>query len=186
MMYNVILSLYRPNSFAQRARRKLAGIFGWKSSTPTPTDQDLIRKYAAGKTFADIGCMWGINGANSFFAESCGAKRVLAVDVFTTEQFAAERSRLNSRVEFVLGDINETDTVRRVGKSNVVFSAGVLYHTPDPFSFLVRLRSICDEVLILSTALIPEMPGLRNTAIFYPLLDEAWCASNSDVSSVLR
>ena len=55
--------------------------------------------------------MWGINGANSFFAEKCGAKRVLALDVYpATEQFLSEHSRSNSQIDFVLGDINEADT----------------------------------------------------------------------------
>lgn len=118
--------------------------------------------------------MWAINGAYSFFAESCGAQRVIAVDVYpATDQFKAEHSRLNSHVDFVLGDINETKTLTKVGMSNIIFCSGVLYHVPDPFSLLVRLRSICDEVLILGSQLIPEIPGLRNTAIFYPMLDEA-------------
>ena len=139
-----------------------------------PTPQELIQKYAIGKTFADIGCMWGVNGGFSFFAEGCGAKRVVGVDIYpATKQFAVEHSRLNSSVQFVLGDINESDTLRQIGTTNIVFCSGVLYHMPDPFSLLVRLRSICDELLILRSQLVPEMPGLRNTAIFYPMLDEA-------------
>jgi hypothetical protein len=173
MIYKLILALCRPYSFAQRARRKLARRHGLIN--PLPTTQDLIREYANGKTFADIGCMWGINGANSFFAESCGATRVIAVDVYpATDRFAADHSRLNSRVDFILGDINETDTLKRVGICNVVFCGGVLYHTPEPFLLLARLRSICDEVLILRSSLIPEMPGLRNAAIFYPMLEGAY------------
>jgi hypothetical protein len=117
--------------------------------------------------------MWGINGANSFFAEKCGAKRVLALDVYpATEQFLSEHSRSNSQIDFVLGDINEADTLRRLGTSNVVLCSGVLYHMPDPFSLLVRLRSISDDVLILGTQLVPEIPGLRNAAVFYPMLEE--------------
>jgi trans-aconitate methyltransferase len=143
-------------------------------SNSRPIPQDFIQKYAAGKTFADIGCMWGINGALSFSAERSGAKRVTAVDIYpATDEFKDAHSRCNSRINFVHGDINETETLKAVGKSEVVFCAGVLYHTPDPFSLLVRLRSICDETLILGTQIIPEIPGLRNTAIFYPMLDEA-------------
>jgi hypothetical protein len=173
MIYQILLSVYRPHSFAQRARRKFASVFGWpKLSVPTP--QELIQKYAPGKTFADIGCMWGINGANSFFAERCGAKRVMAVDVYpATDQFTAEHSRSNSHVEFLMGDINQSDTLRQIGTVDVVFCSGVLYHMPDPWTLLVSLRSICGNVLLLYSQLIPEIPGLRNTAIFYPMLNEA-------------
>jgi hypothetical protein len=152
-------------------QKKLADVFGAKQP---PTPLDLIQKYARDKTFADIGCMWGINGAYAFFAESCGAKRVVGVDAFgPTDEFQAEHSRLNSQVEFILGDITRTETARRLGKLDVIYCGGVLYHMPDPILFLQRLRSICDQVLILHTALIPEMPGLSNTAVFYPNLNES-------------
>lgn len=171
LLYKAILFLARPRSFAFRASRRVARIFGWK---PIPTAHDLIQKHASGKTFVDMGCMWGANGALSFFAERCGAQRVTGVDVYpATEQFTAEHSRLNSRVKFVLGDINQNETLASIGISNIVFSNGVLYHAPDPFLLLTRFRLICDDVLILGTQLIPEIPGLRNTAIFYPMLDEA-------------
>src|SRR4029450_1571021 len=83
-------------------------------------------------------------------------------------------SRLNSRIEFVLGDVYQGDTLKRLGTSNVVFCSGVLYHVPDPFSLLAKLRAISDGVLILGTQIIPEMPGLRNAAVFYPMLDQAY------------
>lgn len=171
-VYDTVLSLYRPDSFAQRVRRKLGSIFGRPTSS-VPTPEDVIQKYAPGKSFADIGCMWAINGAYSFFAERCGARRVVAVDVYpATDEFASEHSRSNSRVEFVLGDINENVTLRRIGTMDVVLCSGVLYHTPDPFALLARLRSVCGEILLLQTHLIPEIPGQRNAAIFYPMLDE--------------
>ena len=36
----------------------------------------------------------------------------------------------------------------------------------------MRLRSICNETLILTTTSIPEMPGIKNMAVFYPYLPE--------------
>jgi hypothetical protein len=42
----------------------------------------LIREHAPGRSFADIGCMWGVNGEHAFLAEAAGATRVAAVDVF--------------------------------------------------------------------------------------------------------
>jgi hypothetical protein len=173
MIYDLLLAVYRPNSFAQRARRKLASVLGWPTSS-VPAPQQLIQKYAPGNTFADIGCMWRINGANSFFAERCNAKRVVAVDVYpATDEFTAEHARSNSRIEFVMGDITHSDTLRRIGTVDVAFCSGVLYHMPDPWTLLVSLRAICSNVLLLYTQLIPEIPGLRNTAIFYPMLNEA-------------
>src|SRR5256885_10469605 len=33
-----------------------------------------IRELAPGRSFADIGCMWGVNGAHAFAAEEAGAR----------------------------------------------------------------------------------------------------------------
>jgi len=135
-------------------------------------NDELVRKYAKGKTFADIGCMWGINGLYSFIAEESGASRVTAVDVYEeSEEFLNEKERRNSEIRFVRGDINSQTTADEIGQTQVVLCGGVLYHTPDPVHLLMRLRAICSETLILNTCSIPELPGLKNAAVFYPYLD---------------
>ena len=118
--------------------------------------------------------MWGIHGAYCFLAEDVGASRVVGVDVYpTTEEFEAERARRSSRVEFVHGDIHARETVEAVGPVDVVFCSGVLYHTPDPFRQLRQLRALGGETLILTTCTIPELPGLRNMAVYWPFLGGA-------------
>ncbi|HET9530325.1 MAG TPA: SAM-dependent methyltransferase, partial [Blastocatellia bacterium] len=98
----------------------------------------FIRKYAPGRSFVDIGCMWGIDGEFSFIAEEAGATLVKAVDVFgPTPEFEARRQARNSSVEFILGDVTSPETIERVGTVDVVLCAGVLYHHPSPFDLLV-------------------------------------------------
>ena len=131
----------------------------------------LVREHAPGKSFADIGCMWGVNGEFAFVAEESGATRVVAVDVFgPTPEFESKHAEKHSRVEFVLGDIARADTITRIGKVDVVFCAGVLYHHPSPFDLLVALRRICRETLILRTSTIPEIGGLPNAAVYFPMM----------------
>lgn len=133
---------------------------------------EYIRRHAPGKSFADIGCMWGVNGEYAFLAEEAGARRVVGVDVFgPTPEFEAKKSARGSRVEFLLGDISSVETLRRIGQVDVVFCAGVLYHHPSPFDLLVALRRICAETLILRTSTIPEVRGLPNAAVYFPMLD---------------
>jgi SAM-dependent methyltransferase len=116
-----------------------------------------VERFAPGRSFADIGCMWGVNGEYAFLAERAGAGRVVGVDVFgPTPEFEARRVRESSRVEFVLGDIVSQGTIERVGEVDLVLCAGVLYHHPSPLDLLVALRRICRETLILRTATIPE------------------------------
>jgi SAM-dependent methyltransferase len=133
---------------------------------------DYIRRHAPGKSFADIGCMWGVNGEYAFLAEEGGATRVVAVDVFgPTPEFEEKRAARGSRVDFVLGDVSRAGTVAAIGEVDVVFCAGVLYHHPSPYDLLVALRRICRETLILRTSTIPEVDGLPNAAVYFPMLD---------------
>ena len=133
-----------------------------------------MRAHAPGRSFADIGCMWGVNGRYAFTAEEAGATPVTAVDVFgPTPEFDAEHARRQSRVRFVLGDATAPDTLDRIGIVDVVLCAGVLYHHPSPYDLLVALRRICAKTLILRTASIPEVNGLPNAAVYFPLLPES-------------
>jgi hypothetical protein len=135
---------------------------------------DYIRRFAPGRSFADIGCMWGVNGEYAFVAEEGGASQVTAVDVFgPTPEFEQKRRGRQSRVRFVLGDATHPHTIDEIGPIDVVFCAGVLYHHPSPFDLLVALRQICRETLILRTSTIPEVDGMPNAAVFFPLLPDA-------------
>jgi hypothetical protein len=133
---------------------------------------EYIRINASGHSFVDIGCMWGVNGEYSFLAEEAGAIRVKAVDVFgPTPEFEEKKQARHSSVEFILGDATQPSTIERVGVMEVVFCAGVLYHHPSPFDLLVALRKMCSQKLILRTFTIPEIGGLPNAAVYFPMLD---------------
>lgn len=132
---------------------------------------EYIRQYAPGHSFVDIGAMWGVNGEYAFIAEEAGAAPVKAVDVFgPTPEFEAKKRTRNASVEFILGDAGHPDTIARVGVVDVVLCAGVLYHHPSPFDLLVALRRVCGQTLILRTSTIPEIGGLPQAAVYYPML----------------
>jgi 2-polyprenyl-3-methyl-5-hydroxy-6-metoxy-1,4-benzoquinol methylase len=161
------LKLPRLNLVWRRWRARRGDVLGNYDRLP-----EYIRRHAPGRSFADIGCMWGVNGEYAFIAEEAGATSVTAVDVFgPTPEFEEKHRARGSRVDFVLGDITRADTLDRIGEVDVVFCAGVLYHHPSPFDVLVALRRICRETLILRTSTIPEVRGLRNAAVYFPMLD---------------
>ncbi|MCI0564020.1 MAG: DUF1698 domain-containing protein [Nitrososphaera sp.] len=152
--------------------------------------RQYIRRYAPGRSFADVGCMWGVNGEYAFLAEESGANPVKALDVFgPTPEFEAKKQARNSSVEFILGDVTNAETIARVGVVDVVFCAGVLYHHPSPFDVLVALRRICTRTLILRTFAIPEIRGLANAAIHFPMLEvkdrRLWELSSLGVSRMI-
>jgi hypothetical protein len=157
----------RLNLFWRNWRGRQGDVLGSYERLP-----EFIRNHAPGRSFADIGCMWGVNGEYSFIAEQAGATSIKAVDVFgPTPEFEQKRLTRHSRVEFVLGDITRRETIDAIGAADVVFCAGVLYHHPSPFDLLVALRQICRETLILRTSTIPEIDGLPNAAVYFPMLD---------------
>ena len=169
-MFYKLSVLIRHNLFVRRIIRKIKKFL---ERVDAITNEKLVSKYAPGKSFAEVGALWGIKGLNSFIAEESGATRVVAIDIYPeSKEFLEQKNKRNSHIEFVQGDINLSKTTEKIGVCDVVLCSGVLYHTPDPIHLLMRLRSICGETLILNTASIPEMPGIRNAAVFYPFLKE--------------
>src|SRR3989338_4605753 len=111
MLYKSI-TLARNNSFVNRGLRKLKKILGLK---PPMTNAELVRKYVTGKSFADVGALWGVNGLNSFIAEEIGAKKVIAIDIYPeSPKFIEEKKKRNSKIGFVQGDIHQSSTTATI------------------------------------------------------------------------
>ncbi|MBD3263513.1 MAG: hypothetical protein GF375_00240 [Candidatus Omnitrophica bacterium] len=152
---------------------EIAGFFNLK--TADEICKDLIKIYAPGKSFLDLGCMWRVEGLFSFFAEECGAKDVTAVDIsLPTENFRKKTKERGSKINFFRGDINSEETLESIGCRDVVFCSGLLYHMPEPLFFLRSLRKICRDTLILGSMVIPEINSIKNSAVFYPFLDKKY------------
>src|SRR4051794_17814662 len=134
-----------------------------------------------GKTVLDVGA-W--DGFFSFEAERRGAARVVAVDTFSWRErgdgtgkagFELARRALDSRVEDVEVEVLDISPETVGGSFDVVLFLGVLYHLRHPFLALERLRSVCNELLILETHV--DLIGTRRpAAAFYPgtELDGDW------------
>src|ERR1039458_2353613 len=157
MYYKTKLRLL--NSPLARTAYHLARSVGRRPSRADQHDNhlaSLISEYTPNRSFADIGCMWGISGHFCFLAEESGARTVTGVDVMRpTDEFTAKLKSKNSRIRFVQGDFHDPAVQSETGVSNVVLCSGVLYHVPNPLETLLGLRKICDEILILGTAVAP-------------------------------
>ena len=154
---------------AARARRRLA-----RRRRGGPPREALVARFAAGRTFADVGCMWSVDGALCFAAEAAGATAVTGLDVMEpTTAFESERARRGSAVRFVRGDVHDAGVVAEVGAHDVVWCSGLLYHAPHPLLTLERLRALTGQTLLLATETLPEVPGLRGACVFYPGADRA-------------
>ena len=135
----------------------------------TPPREELIARHVKGLSFVDVGCMWTIHGALCFAAEDAGAARVTGVDVMgASDEFTAELRRRDSKMRFVQGDVHDPATVATIGRHDVVWCSGVLYHAPHPLLTLERLRELTGRTLLLATETIAETPGRRGTIIIAP------------------
>jgi 2-polyprenyl-3-methyl-5-hydroxy-6-metoxy-1,4-benzoquinol methylase len=130
----------------------------------------LIAERAPGKSFLDVGCMWNVDGAYAFLAAESGAGPVVGVDVAeATQAFRQRNAERSEVVRFVQADVNDPQLAERIGRFDVVFCSGVLYHMPDPVLTLTRLRALCADTLILSSARIDEL-AVPQAAVYLPYL----------------
>jgi SAM-dependent methyltransferase len=145
---------------------------GYHPGRPEDLWRDLVRRYVPGRTFADVGCMWKVNGEYAFLAAAHGAKAVTGLDLMTaTPAFLHRNAELGAPVRFIQGDLNDRGIETWAGVFDVVFCSGVLYHVPNPVFSLTQLRKMCRETLILTTATMAER-GLPNTAVLLAGLDD--------------
>jgi hypothetical protein len=145
---------------------------GYLTGRPEEVWKDLIRKYAPGKSFIDIGCMWRVDGEYCIRAVRAGAKSVLGVDVNeATPEFFQKNQENGGKVRFIKGDLNDPSIEQWAGRHEVVFCSGVLYHLPNPIYSIFQMRKLCSELLILTSASVMEQ-SVPNSAVFLPGLDD--------------
>jgi hypothetical protein len=139
--------------------------------------RELISRTVPGKTFADVGGLWGTVNEQVTVAAHAGATATTMIDIASDSgeegnlwQLFRERAGSHgvTGTREVLGSIDDQATVERAGRFDVVHCGGVLYHAPNPLHTLRQLRTITRETLILGTATVPEAidrpTGSVNTA----------------------
>ena len=158
-----------------RRRASRAGEPRFSASAPEvyAVQEELIARYAPDRSFADLACLWKVNGSCAFLAEEHGATSVTASDLWpASDEFEAEHDRRDSSVRFVQADIHDPELADRVGRHDVVWCSGFMYHTAVPNLAMANLLSMTGEYLIVGSKVIPSTPGLPGAAVFYPGLGE--------------
>jgi 2-polyprenyl-3-methyl-5-hydroxy-6-metoxy-1,4-benzoquinol methylase len=131
----------------------------------------LIDELAPARSFLDVGAIWNVHGRTAFLAEERGASSVTALDLTPpTAEYEREHERRASGVRFVMGDLHDRDTQRSVGRHDVVWCSGVLYHAPNPVHTIECLADLTADVLVVISATVPEVPGVDHACVFFPAL----------------
>ncbi len=130
-----------------------------------PTREAWITAATPGKSFAEVGGLWGTVHEQVSVAATAGASATTMIDIAPqvgSEQDLWElfRQRLDglgvASPTCIQASIDDREAMARAGTFDVVHCSGVLYHCPEPLHTLRQLRALTGETLILGTASIPE------------------------------
>jgi len=121
-----------------------------------------IREVVAGRSFADIGGLWGTENERVTVASAGGAKSIMMVDMQKegNQWWLAFQERCKAKgvsgCKNVVANIDSTDFASKVPITDIVHCSGVIYHVPSPVWTLSRLREVTGSVLLLCSMTIPE------------------------------
>jgi tetratricopeptide (TPR) repeat protein len=146
-----------------------------------------IARVAKGKTFAEVGGLWGTVSEKLSVASKYGAVSLTMIDAMPAslhwwQDFRDRMTSLNiTNYNCINRDITQIQLADIGEPYDVVHCAGVLYHHPHPLQILTSLRQITGEYLILTSAITQEV--IENErgryeipasgVIFIPALDDA-------------
>lgn len=146
----------------------------------------FIARVVRGKTFADVGGLWGVVNEKVSVAHRHGASALTMIDIAAPggglwEAFEARMRRAGvSGCRALVRDVSALAPGDVPRPFDVVHCSGVLYHHPNPVALLGALRRITGEHMVLSTAITRELVVNRHGAyhvpssgaIFVPALSE--------------
>lgn len=125
-----------------------------------PRDE-FISRVVKGKTFADLGGLWGTVNEKVSVAHEHGASALTMIDRITEveAEWQLFKDRCQSlgvpNVECICKDILALADDPPFPQYDVVHCAGVLYHIPDPMRLMETLRKITREHLVLTSVITP-------------------------------
>ena len=73
---------------------------------------ELIKQNVPGKSFVDVGCMWGIHGHYCFEVEKHGASRSIGVDIYPPSDEFLEIKKNKIAIEQPVDTLTYTRTAR--------------------------------------------------------------------------
>lgn len=138
------------------------------TATPLPNPlstrrvDDVIRELVPGRSFADLGGLWGTVNEKVTVAALAGAARCAMLDHQPegTDPWRRFDERAGSLgvggYRSARVDLNDPLLADKVGTYDVVHCSGVIYHCPDPYRALRQLRSIALDRVILVSMTVPE------------------------------
>lgn len=100
------------------------------------TDKLLLIDYACDRfgmrSFADLGGVWGVNGAYSFYAiEKCAIERAYLIDLGRTPELLEEQAR-HPVLQIITGHFGKPENAEQIRHVDAVFMFDILLHQVTP------------------------------------------------------
>lgn len=128
----------------------------------TAAHNPFIEQYAKGRTFVDVGGLWGTVNEKVSVATKAGASSVAMIDVQPKYSQPWQDCREHCRKlgvsgykEFT-GNRDNIDLPRETGTFEFVHCSGVVYHCPNPIWTLRRLHALTEKYLLVGSMTVPE------------------------------
>lgn len=120
---------------------------------------EYIAQVTKGRSFAEVGGLWGIVNEKVTVAHRCGATSLAAIDLSPPESslWSQFRARLQDHgIESCACFSRDICAMSSDGETyEVVHCSGVLYHHPQPMQILTALHRLSERYLILTSAIAP-------------------------------
>lgn len=135
---------------------------------------EFIREVVDGKSFLEVGGLWGAVNEKATVAHRANAKAIGALDIWPadSEWWLKFRERCIehglTNVAEIIGNTDNPKTLTQVGTYDVVHCAGVLYHCPNPFLTLSNLRHMSNGIVLLTSAVMPPLVENKFGQVVFP------------------
>ena len=128
-----------------------------------------------GKSFADVGGLWGTVNETVCLASKSGAKNVTMIDVQPANSiyWPAFRERCKEfgvkEYNEIIADLCDNNNVTLIKKFDIVHCSGILYHVSDPICFIRNIALLSKEYFIIGSMLIPEKIETKKGTLHTPV-----------------
>jgi hypothetical protein len=127
-----------------------------------PRDR-YIHQVAAGRTFAEVGGLWGTLNERVSVAHAAGARELTMIDLSPAGSHWWVKFRERCKTLDVPAAAEVSAEILRLTSQpepptfDVLHCSGVLYHMPDPLRFLSALRRLTREHLVLTSSITADL-----------------------------
>lgn len=149
---------------------------------------EWIAALSPGKSFMDVGGLWGTKNEKVSVAMKAGAASATMADIAPLDHhlwtdFDRHCAELGvSGYRKLRLDIVEPGTEVAMLKHDVVHCSGIIYHLPDPYRMLANLRRISSEHLIVTSMVVPEKISNNAGQLDFPADRVAFVPSLSETT----